>query len=385
MNGTDPAPRDCDPGEGRAGLNPRTPGTVIHHSAASTQQYVGCPSIVVLADGRYIASHSHFGPGATNTDSFVYESTDQGATWTRIAELHGQIWSNLFVWDNVLYIMGTDHCDRSGGRLNGRMVIRRSLDAGRTWTQPRDASTGLLSDHDGYHTAPVPVIHHRGRMWRAMEYAPVPERLQWRSLVLSAPADADLLDRSAWTLSEMLAHPESRTQWIEGNMAVSPDRTLVNVLRTNYQGAARAQATGFMDRGVLVHVSEDGRHLVHNPDTDTINLPGGGSKFTIRLDEQSQRYCALVNKQLDPPAQRNRLYLASSSDLRRWTTERLLLSHPAAQDHAFQYVDWVFAGTDILFVARTAYHDGREPAHNFHDANFLTFHRLDGFRKYLSS
>jgi len=124
---------------------------------------------------------------------------------------------------------------------------------------------------------------------------------------------------------------------------------------------------------------------VHDPDLDNINMPGGGTKFTVRFDPQSRRYCALVNKQLDPVAQRNRLYLVSSPDLRRWDTEHLLLSHDDPTEHAFQYVDWVFADDDITFVSRTAHHDGHKAAHNFHDANFLTFHRLENFRRYLSS
>ena len=361
------------------------PGIVIHHVAASTRQYVGCPSIAILDDGRYVASHSHFGPGAANTDSLVYASSDRGDTWIRIAELHGQVWSNLFVHGGALYIMGTDHCDRFGGRLNGRMVIRRSADAGRTWTRPEAPHTGLLSDHEGYHTAPVPVLAHAGRLWRAMEYAPVPDRLHWRTLVLSVPEGADLLDRSSWTVSEKLAHPESRTQWIEGNVAVAADGQVVNVLRTNCQGAGGAEATGFIDRAAIVRVSEDGRQLVHRPGLDTISMPGGGTKFTLRLDPVSGRYCALVNRQLDPVAERNRLYLTSSPDLRRWNTEHLLLEHPDPANHAFQYVDWVYDGDDIVYVSRTAFHDGCEPAHNFHDANFLTFHRLAGFRSYLSS
>jgi hypothetical protein len=47
-------------------------------------------------------------------------------------------------------------------------------------------------------------------------------------------------------------------------------------------------------------------------------------------------------------------------------------------------VDWVFAGGDLAIVSRTAYHDGQEAAYNYHDANFLTFHRLENFRQYLS-
>ena len=93
------------------------PGTVIYHSAKSPQAYVGCPSIQILADGSTIASHSFYGPGAANTDSFIYHSVDGGATWKRIADVAGSIWSNLFVHDGDLYLMDTGHCDHFGGRF----------------------------------------------------------------------------------------------------------------------------------------------------------------------------------------------------------------------------------------------------------------------------
>ena len=104
----------------------RVPGTVIHHSGKQTQKYIGCPSIQILADGSMVSSQSYFGPGAANTDSFVYRSVDGGATWERVAHVPGSIWSNLFAHHGDLYLMGTDHSDRYGGRFNGRVVIRRS-------------------------------------------------------------------------------------------------------------------------------------------------------------------------------------------------------------------------------------------------------------------
>ena len=159
--------------------NPIVPGTVIHHVPAATRNYVGCPSIVVLPSGEYIASHSYFGDGATNSDSFVYRSRDKGASWTRIADIHDQIWSKLFVHRDALYIVGTDHCDQYGGRLNGKMVIRRSNDEGKTWSEAEDPHSGLLSDEDGYHTAPTPPIVHDGRFWKAFEFAPEPDRKTW--------------------------------------------------------------------------------------------------------------------------------------------------------------------------------------------------------------
>ena len=45
----------------------------------------------------------------------------------------------------------------------------------------------------------------------------------------------------------------------------------------------------------------------------------------------------------------------------------------------FHYVDWQFDGDDLIYLVRTAY----AGAHNFHDANRITFHRLDGFRSLL--
>ena len=42
----------------------------------------------------------------------------------------------------------------------------------------------------------------------------------------------------------------------------------------------------------------------------------------------------------------------------------------------FQYAGWQFAGANIPYVLRTAY-DG---AHNYHDSNRITFHRVKDFR-----
>jgi hypothetical protein len=44
-------------------------------------------------------------------------------------------------------------------------------------------------------------------------------------------------------------------------------------------------------------------------------------------------------------------------------------------------VDWLFDGADIAAVCRTAYDDQTGGAANFHDANFLTFHRFANFRR----
>ena len=354
------------------------PGVVVNHTPARRQQYNGCPSLAVLPNGDYVASHSLFGPGATNTDSFVYRSGDGGQSWQRIAEVHGQIWSKLFVHRGALYLIGTDHCDRYGGRLNGRMVIRRSEDGGATWTTARDAGSGLLSDEDGYHTAPVALVEHRGRLWKAMEFAPEPDRKTWQALVISASVDADLLDRASWTFSERLSHRWSQNQWIEGNMVVTPDGELCNVLRQD-QSRDRFE-NGDPERAVAVQVSADGTRLAHSRGDGYVSFPGANTKFTINHAPGSGCYLALVNPQERPADYRNRLVLSASRDLRRWHIVSELLAHPDPAKHAFQYVDWVIDGDDIIYLSRTAYDDDQGGAHRAHDANYTTFHRIPRFR-----
>ncbi|MEF8810436.1 MAG: exo-alpha-sialidase, partial [Bacteroidales bacterium] len=100
-------------------------------------------------------------------------------------------------------------------------------------------------------------------------------------------------------------------------------------------------------------------------------------------DEKSRKYCSLVNwvqpKDVDT-RERNTVALVSSEDLKTWTIERIILHHPDPHNHAFQYLDWQFEEDDIIAVSRTAYDDGLGGAANYHDANFMTFHRIKNFR-----
>jgi hypothetical protein len=118
-----------------------------------------------------------------------------------------------------------------------------------------------------------------------------------------------------------------------------------------------------------------------------IPFPGGAKKFCIRRHPRTGRYYAIASavhpadKAEDPGSMRNCLVLLRSDDLYRWEIQRVLLYHPDVQQHGFQYVEWQFDGNDIVFVSRTAFHDGVLPAHRAHDANFLTFHRISHFER----
>ena len=108
-----------------------------------------------------MASHDYFGAGSTQSTSAVsrvLRSTDRGKTWRQTAELRDQFWSNLFVHRGRLYLLGTTS-------EYGRVVIRASHDGGVIWSDP-----SYLTNDSNYHTAPVPMAVHKGRIWRAMKY-----------------------------------------------------------------------------------------------------------------------------------------------------------------------------------------------------------------------
>ncbi|MBA3442875.1 MAG: exo-alpha-sialidase [Pyrinomonadaceae bacterium] len=360
----------------------RVPGVVIDHIPGETGIYIGSPSITVLPNGEYLASHDYFGPKSTQNRTAVFGSRDQGKTWEKRTELEGQFWSTLFVNKGSVYLMGTT-------AHYGSAIIRRSADSGRTWTDPKDKNSGLLLDDGKYHCAPVPVVVHQGRIWRAMEDALGPGGWgsHFRALMMSAPVDSDLLKAESWIISNRLErNPEwlggKFGGWLEGNAVVTPAGKIVNILRADYRPTEKTDE----ERAAIIEVSADGKKITFDAKTNFIKFPGGCKKFTIRYDRKSKLYWSLTNyvpeahRGRNSERARNTLALVSSPDLKMWKVRSIVLYHPDAEKHAFQYADWQIEGSDLIAVSRTAFDDETGGAHNQHDANYMTFHRFEKFR-----
>jgi len=359
------------------------PGVVIDHSPASSGLYIGSPGIAVLPNGDYLASHDYFGPESKEYEraiTLVFRSTDRGRTWRQIARLESLFWASLFTHKKAVYLLGTE-------KHHGRIVIRRSSDGGQTWTEACDPTTGLLVPEGEYHTAPVPVLGSKGRLWRAMEDAMGGTKWgeRYRAFMLSAPVNADLLRADSWTFSNRLGRDAQWLGgnfggWLEGNAVLARDGGVVNVLRV--------ETPGYPEKAAMIRISDDGRTASFNPAKGFIDFPGGAKKFTIRHDAKSRLYWSLATAAAErhrqdgrPGGIRNTLALTCSPNLVDWTVRCVLLYHPDVAKHGFQYVDWQFEKDDIIAACRTAYDDGLGGANNNHDANFLTFHRIANFRK----
>ncbi|MBR0339995.1 MAG: exo-alpha-sialidase, partial [Alistipes sp.] len=359
------------------------PGVVINHSPASKGKYLGSPSICILPNGRYVASHDYFGPKTKEfetaiTDIFV--SDDKGASWQKSATLRGQFWSSLFYHNGAIYIFGT--C-----RHHGNIVIRKSTDGGESWSNPYDAKNGLIVEGE-YHTAPTPVLVHNGRIYKAFEYATHKVRKwgrRYSAMVISASVNADLLDAKSWRCSNILYSDPSWLGgefrgWLEGNVVYDhKQKQLLNILRVG-----TIKGVG-VEQCARVAISSNGKQISFDTERGFQPFPGGAKKFTIRYDERTGKYWTLVNN-TDPEKlvikndkTRNTLSLYSSTDLLEWRRERTLIDHPDIYHHGVQYVDWQFEGEDIVAVIRTAWEDEEGNAHNQHDSNYILFHRVTRF------
>jgi hypothetical protein len=369
------------------GVMAQVPGTVVAYSPASSGLYIGSPSVCILPNGEYLASHDLFGPKSNEFErpvSRIYHSGDKGKSWKQVSEINGQFWSKLFVHRGKLYFMGTS-------KHHGNTIIRQSTDGGVTWTNPSDGENGLLLAGE-YHCAPMPLIVHNGRLWRAMEDAMGPIKKwgkRYGAFMMSMPLDADPMKAASWTSTNVLGFDSTMLNgnfggWIEGNAVLDPSGQMLDILRVDDRST-------LTEKAAFVKISADGKTASFDVKTGFVPFPGGSKKFTIRYDPKSKLYWTLTNYVSDevkaanpgknPTRLRNTQALFSSENLVDWKLRKVLLHHPETIKHGFQYVDWEFENKDIIFLSRTAFDDDATGAHNNHDANFLTFHRIKKFRK----
>ncbi|OGV71072.1 MAG: hypothetical protein A2283_21435 [Lentisphaerae bacterium RIFOXYA12_FULL_48_11] len=348
---------------------PPPPGTVIARSGDWEKQFLGSPSMEILSDGRYVFTHDDF---TAHTD--VYESKDRGRKWTRIGGFDRQRSGTLFAVKDILYQIGYAIPGVEGVSAEC-VAIRKSIDGGRTWTEPKDAKTGLILSDSIYYTDPVPVLFHNGRVWWQVDVVDKSKKgwaERFSMMVISASLDSDLLDAASWTRSNPVPWKQHEyfSGWVEGNVVADPDGKMHSIARVEdwkRPGGGGKTVARF-------NLSDDGKTLSFDPETGFINFPGGASKFCVRFDDVTKKYWVLTTDGFNGGA-RNRLNLVCSDDLKAWNVRSILYHHPDKLS-GFQYCDWRIVGDDIHFVCRLGWY-----GKNFHDSNYMIFDTIKNFRK----
>ncbi|MEK5645694.1 hypothetical protein BK138_29745 [Paenibacillus rhizosphaerae] len=360
-------------------------GTVVNYlhpedeSYSFSGRYLCSPSLVMLPSGGLLAAMDVFAGQSPQNLTLLFRSDDGGLHWRYVTELFPCFWGKLFCHRGELYMLATS-------TEYGSLIIGKSQDEGQTWSAPMTILPGGGCTGQGPHKAPMPVIEANGRLYTAIDYG------SWKSGghangLLSIATEADLLVTDNWLCTSFLPFDENwegaaigKGGGLEGNAVVGPDGEIYNVLR--YQMANCVPAYG---KAVVLKGDRTNPEAPLTFQWFAEFNGGSNSKFDLLYDKRSAVYWAIVSEVVDEtkPTQRNVLSLAMSRDLRTFSIVKRLLDyrHEDADAVGFQYVSFLIDGDDILYLSRTAINQ----AHNMHDSNYITFHRIERFRQYLDS
>ena len=346
---------------------------------AFSGRYLCTPSLVRHPEGFLLASMDlHEGNGPQNL-TLIFRSDDDGETWHYVSELMPCFWGNMFIHNGDLYMLS---CSTEYGDL----LIGKSTDGGKTFSPPVCLLRGSngKNGNDGVHKSAPNVLVHNGRLYTTVEWGAWANKEYCHAgMVMSCDLHDDLLTPENWSFTppkkfdpsdapELSSLPGC-TMTIEGTAVVDKNGKLLDVLR--FGG----------NRCIIAYEAD-----LQNPEAPLtysrcIPFPANLSKFVIQYDEVSQTYYSIASRLPENSDAtysrnpRNLLSLLASKDMAHWylVTDLIDYSHRDPQEFGFQYVYFEIDGDDIIYLCRTAMNG----AHNFHDSNYSTFHRIEDFRR----
>jgi hypothetical protein len=332
-----------------------------YYSTTSPEVFISDPEILVLSNGTYLASHALAGwdsDSDSTGETTVFRSTDKGSTWAELTTISGVLRASMVEYNGAVYLLGAKNDDGGG------MRVCKSTDQGGSWSKSSEFSiSGLATPNN-------PVVYN-DRLWTA-----------GGAVSYFAPVSSNFLTEASWT--RKTGFPSSESDWLsgtafigEGQIVASPD-TGLHILPKVKQYPYTALAS--IDASVGT-VSFD-------PDSDFVSLPGGEKKFGATYDSVSSNFYVLSNpiplehadSSMDTDMIRNTAALLSSTDLRNWNVEKILIYSTDEEKDGFGYMNCDFDGDDMVFVSRTAFPVGSNDPERGHDSNLLTFHVIKDFR-----
>ena len=331
-------------------------------------RFLCSPSLLRLPDGGLLASMDLFAGDHPQNLTLIFRSDDDGKTWHYQCELFPCFWGKLFLQGERVFMLA---CSTEYGDL----LIGSSDDGGKTFGEPTVLLRGSGGKHAeaGVHKNPQPVVTFGGRLYNTLEWG------NWgrgyhAPMVMSAPADADLLEADNWTFSEPVRYDPTwpgvpagpSTGNIEGCLAVVNGK-LYNIMRYDMGKLSRKWGLAV---AYEVNTDDPAAPLTYS---HCIEFPGNNAKFEIQFDEKTARYYAIVSRITDEEHRgaRNILSILTSKDAENWElfADIMNCGDEDPQKIGFQYVDFFIENGKIYYLCRTAMNG----ADTFHNSNYSIF------------
>lgn len=360
--------------------------------------YMHDPGIALLPNGTIVVAAPCLQGGTVPGNAydwsgrvFIARSVDRGRTFQQVAKLDGYSDATPFVHDGKLYMFVQQ-------RKWHDVSIRRSIDEGATWSEPVRLFEGF------YWNCHTSMAFERGRLFWALQKG-MTETEDYGTaelVVIAGDPKGDLLSPAAWRMSSSIAHPKTPAElvpagamspaswgfadaWLEPN-TISVNgriRVLLRMVIDGYATTGAAVVCDLDDASMTLHFTQ-----IHP-------MPGAQCKFFMLDDRVSSgSYWMLANLPADAQGQvfdwnavrasgpflngpgndRRFLMLFYSADALTWFPAGCV-ARAASLLQSYMYPAAAIDGDDIVLIARTSLH-----AANQHDADLVTFHRIENFR-----
>lgn len=362
-------------------------GTTINyvHPEDKSMEHSGIspcsPSILVLPSGKILAIMDIVNGLTDEKIAPIYESLDHGKTWQYVTELYPCHWPRLFYHRDRLYCFGQG---------NDTLMLGYSLDEGRTWSKPVSLVQGATRDW-ACHRGATPFVEYNGRIYTAIELGAWKFHCYYHML-LSAPADSDLMDAENWVLTEPakvnLGDVEINSDVLtgaEGNAVVFPDG-ICNVLRVDPSFKNSESYYDNYNIAMVRRADPDDPEAPLVPHR-VIKIPCGlHNKFEIRKEPSGLGYVMVGNEYTVDHRLRSILTLAVSKDGYEWKNAVRFLDAradeiPGGRTVAYSDPAIDFDGDDIVVITRTA----ANAPQNFHNNNTISFFKIKNYKQYFTN
>jgi len=366
--------------------------TVVWHNP-DPEYYIEGPGLVRLEDGALVAAvpvvpREQWSEArrAEHSVTHIVRSVDGGKTWQPLADLP---YYSAAPWVDrgTLYLFA----DKAGiGKArNADLLLLRSSDGGRTWSEPVTLFKGYYWN---CHTGMVQRDHHIYWAIDDMSYG-----MNRGPRLVAGDLSGDPMDPHAWRISETVIFPGAPEQLWNPKFTTQPSQYLEpNVVEVN--GHLRVLAAVKIKRPTtsnlcaVLDATDDGTKL-DLKFTQYSGMPGGHLKFCVLRDDASKLFWATANLSADnqgafdgekkaiengnfkaAASDRRFLMLLYSMDAMNWFPAGCV-AQAAKLSQSFMYARPVVDGDDLAIIARSSVN-----APNQHDADYCTFHRVHDFR-----